>query len=229
MALENSNPKQLAAEQAVAYIQDGMTVGLGTGSTAYWAIQQIGKNVHSGLQIKAVATSIQSEKLAAELGIPLIPFSEVKEINVTIDGADEVDGAWNLIKGGGGALLREKIIASSSKELIIVVDESKVVDQLGKFHLPVEVVKFGYELTRHKLSMLGCEPNLRMEDQRPYTTDNGNYILDCDFKQISRPGECHDAINSIPGVVDNGLFIAMAAKVIVGYKDGSVKELQKAF
>ncbi|NOV03576.1 ribose-5-phosphate isomerase RpiA [Paenibacillus sp. LMG 31457] len=222
--MPNSNSKRIAAEKAAAYIQDGMTVGLGTGSTAYWAIQEIGKKVHNGLQIKAVATSVQSEKLAIDLGIPLSPFSEIAEIDVTIDGADEVDGMWNLIKGGGGALLREKIIASSSKELIVVVDESKVVDRLGKFHLPVEVVKFGYELTRRKLSALGCEPKLRLVDQKPYMTDNGNYILDCDFKQIAMPSECHDAINSIPGVVDNGLFIGMAAKVIVGYKDGSVKE-----
>jgi ribose 5-phosphate isomerase A len=226
MNLKSSNPKQIAAEQAVEYIQDGMTVGLGTGSTAYWAIQQIGKKVLNGLQIKAVATSIQSENLAKELGIPLIPFSEVEEIDVTIDGADEVDGAWNLVKGGGGALLREKIIASSSKQLIIVVDESKVVTHLGKFHLPVEVVKFGFELTRNKLSALGCEPRLRMVEQQPFTTDNGNYILDCDFKQINSPSECHDAINNIPGVVDNGLFIGMAARVIVGYQDGSVKELK---
>ncbi|BFT73476.1 ribose 5-phosphate isomerase A [Paenibacillus sp. P36] len=226
MNLESNNPKRTAAEKAVEYIQDGMTVGLGTGSTAYWAIQQIGKRVLSGLQIKAVATSVQSENLAKELGIPLIPFSEVEEIDVTIDGADEVDGAWNLVKGGGGALLREKIIASSSKQLIIVVDESKVVDQLGKFHLPVEVVKFAYELTRNKLSALGCEPKMRMIDQQPFTTDNGNYILDCDFKQIKRPSECHDAINRIPGVVDNGLFIKMAARVIVGYQDGSVEELK---
>ncbi|SDN70817.1 ribose-5-phosphate isomerase [Paenibacillus sp. yr247] len=217
--------KRAAAEKAVEYIQDGMIVGLGTGSTAYWAIQEIGKKINSGLHIKAVATSIHSENLAKELGIHLIPFSEIEEIDVTIDGADEVDDEWNLIKGGGGALLREKIVASSSKQLIIVIDESKIVNRLGNFPLPVEIVKFGYEITLRKLSALGCTPKLRIFENNPFTTDNGNYIIDCDFRSIEQPRELHDEINRITGVVDNGLFVNMAAKVIVGYQDGFVKEL----
>ncbi|MFF2890159.1 ribose-5-phosphate isomerase RpiA [Paenibacillus sp. NPDC057967] len=217
--------KRVAAEKAVAYVRDGMVVGLGTGSTAYWAIQKIGKRVKEGLRIKTVATSIQSEQLAIELGIPVLSLSEVNAIDVTIDGADEVDGDWNLIKGGGGALLREKIIAASSKELIIVVDESKLAPKLGKFHLPVEIVPFGANLTRQKLHELGCVTSLRTTQNKPFVTDNGNYIVDCDFKEIEQAEELQTSINLIPGVVENGLFIRLAKKVIVGYLDGSVQEL----
>lgn len=217
--------KKVAAELAVDDIQEGMIVGLGTGSTAYWAIQKLGVRVQDGLRIQAVATSVASENLAKELGIPLISFANISEIDVTIDGADEVDAAWNLIKGGGGALLREKIVAFSSKTLIIVVDETKVVERLGTFPLPVEVVKFGYELTVNKLRSLGCEPMLRLASEQPFISDNGNYIIDCHFGSISDPAELHQAINGIPGVVENGLFVGMASKVIVGYKDGSVEKL----
>ncbi|MGO4497807.1 ribose-5-phosphate isomerase RpiA [Paenibacillus sp. 2RAB27] len=217
--------KKAAAELAIMEIQDGMIVGLGTGSTAYWAIQGLGARVQNGLHIQAVATSVASENLAKELGIPLIPFADISEIDVTIDGADEVDPDWHLIKGGGGALLREKIVAFSSKKLIIVVDESKVVAQLGAFPLPVEVVKFGYELTIRKLRALGCEPMVRVADSQPFVTDNGNYIIDCQFASIPSPVELHQAINGIPGVVENGLFIGMASQVIVGYKEGSVGKL----
>ena len=139
--------KRLAGEKAAEYVKDGMIVGLGTGSTAYYAIQKIGELVKQGLKIKAVATSTSSEQLARELGINLVTFAEVDSIDLTIDGADEVDPHWNLIKGGGGALLREKIVAAASKQLIVIVDESKVVAQLGKFPLPVEVVPFGFEQT----------------------------------------------------------------------------------
>ncbi|MDF2653423.1 MAG: rpiA [Paenibacillus sp.] len=217
--------KRIAAEKAVEYINDGMVVGLGTGSTAYWALQKLGKKVMDGLIIKAVATSINSENLAKELGIPLMSISEIEKIDITIDGADEVDDEWNLIKGGGGALLREKIVASFSKELIVVVDESKKVNRLGKFPLPVEIVKFGYEVTQKKLGKLGCVPKIRIVDNKPFITDNGNYIADCDFGSIDQPNDLHTAINMIPGVVDNGLFIKIATKVIVGYQDGSIVEL----
>ncbi|UVI33411.1 ribose-5-phosphate isomerase RpiA [Paenibacillus spongiae] len=216
--------KRAAAEKAVEYIRNGMIIGLGTGSTAYWAIQKLGINIKDGLRVKAVATSIHTENLAKELKIPLISISEIEEIDITVDGADEVDDEWNLIKGGGGAHLREKIVASMSKELIIVVDESKKVNRLGKFPLPVEIVIFNYENTQKKLSTLGCVPQLRIRDNKPFLTDNGNYIVDCDFGSIGQPRELHTAINSIPGVVENGLFIKMATKVIIGYQDGSVKE-----
>jgi ribose 5-phosphate isomerase A len=222
-------PKRAAAEQAAAYISDGMVVGLGTGTTAYWAIQQIGKRVQEGLRIRAIATSSHSESLARELGIPMISFSELDRIDLTIDGADEVDRAWHVTKGGGGALLPEKIVASASQKLVIIVDESKLVPQLGKFPLPVEIVKFGCEWTLRRLAELGCTPTLRTfsSGDGPYMTDNGNYIADCAFGRIDDPNALHERINHIPGVVDNGLFIGMASHVIVGYRDGSVRELEK--
>jgi len=217
--------KRIAAERAVDYVHDGMIVGLGTGSTAYYAIQKLGVRVREGLQIKAIATSIQSELLAQELGIPMTAFADIDEIDVTIDGADEVDASFQLIKGGGGALLREKIVAAASKELIVVVDESKLVPVLGNFPLPVEIVTFGYELTMKKLQALGCHPALRMADHKAFVTDNGHYIADCKFNEIVYPEVLHDQINHITGVVDNGMFINMTRKVIVGTASGEYKEL----
>ncbi|MEV5028083.1 ribose-5-phosphate isomerase RpiA [Paenibacillus sp. LPE1-1-1.1] len=219
--------KKLAAEKAVEFVKDGMIVGLGTGSTAYFAIQKIGQKVKEGLSIRAIATSNQSEELAKELGIPLLPFADIDEIDVTIDGADEVDANWNLIKGGGGALLREKIVAAATKQLIIIVDGSKLVKELGKFPLPVEIIPFGYEMTIRKLQKLGAEPVLRKAGDEVYVTDNGNYIADCHLGSIAQPEELHRMLNLIPGIVDNGLFIDMAAVVIAGYADGSVRQLEK--
>ncbi|WP_138751269.1 ribose-5-phosphate isomerase RpiA [Paenibacillus sinopodophylli] len=219
--------KRIAAEKAVESIKDGMIVGLGTGSTAYYAIQKIGQRVKDGLSVKAIATSKQSEELAIDLNIPMISFTELEEIDVTIDGADEVDGEWNLIKGGGGALLREKIVAAASKLLIVVVDESKVVPVLGRFPLPVEIVPFGFEMTVRKLKKLGAEPVIRREDHQIFVTDNGNYIADCHFESIPEPEKLHTMLNLIPGIVDHGLFIGMAGQVIVGSTDGSVRVLSK--
>ncbi len=217
--------KRIAAERAVDDIQDGMIVGLGTGSTAYWAIHKLGVRIQEGLRIKAIATSIESEELAKKLGIPLVSFAEIKETDITIDGADEVDVHLNLIKGGGGALLREKIVAAASKQLLIVVDENKLVERLGAFPLPIEIVKFGYEVTIDKLRQLDCEPILRIVNDMPYETDNGNFIVDCRFNEIVNPEQLHDQINVIPGVVDNGLFVNMTSKVIVGSVNGDIREL----
>jgi len=220
------NAKQIAAERAVDYIRSGMIVGLGTGSTAYYAIQKLGSRVQEGLLIKAIATSIQSERQALALGIPMITFADIDAIDVTIDGADEVDPSFQLIKGGGGALLREKIVAAASKELIVVVDESKLVPLLGSFPLPVEIVTFGYEMTMKKLRALGCHPVLRMADQKAFVSDNGHYIADCTFDNIPHPKALHDQINGITGVVDNGLFVNMTKKVIVGTTSGEYRELE---
>ncbi|HVM88693.1 MAG TPA: ribose-5-phosphate isomerase RpiA [Puia sp.] len=222
------NPKQLAAANAVELVRNGMTVGLGTGSTAYWAIAMIGEKVSKNeLQIKAIATSKSSESQAINLGIPIVPFAEINQIDITIDGADEVDENLNLIKGGGGALLREKIVASNSKQLVIIVDESKLVKHLGRFPLPVEVVPFGWEKAVQKLIALHCMPTLRLEYHKPYITDNGNYIIDCAFDEILNPEELQEKINSIVGVVENGLFVNMASKVIAGLEDGQVKIFEK--
>lgn len=219
--------KRLAAEKAAGYLKDGMIVGLGTGSTAYWAIREIGRLVKEGLSIQAIATSKPSEAHARRLGIPLATFKDVDHIDITIDGADEVDTQLQVIKGGGGALLREKIVASATKELIIIVDDDKLVDQLGRFPLPVEIVPFGSERTLRQLDALGCNPELRMHEDTPFVTDNGNYTADCRLGQIEKPYELHEAINRIVGVVDNGLFLDMTHRVIIGCSDGTVNEWEK--
>lgn len=222
------NAKQVAAEYAVKAITNGMTVGLGTGSTSLFAIEAIAKRVKEGLSIKAVASSIRSEEMAKNAGITLVPFAEVKQIDIYIDGADEVDGELNLIKGGGGALLREKILAFHSTEFIVIVDSSKLVKHLGKFLLPVEIVPFAMELTIRQLRELGCNTILRQQTARPYSTDNGNYIVDCDFQKIENVEALHHAIGIIPGVVENGLFLKnMVSRVTVGYENGAVTTLTK--
>ena len=218
------NPKQLAAEKAVSFLDNGMTIGLGTGSTAYWAIEKIGEKVKKeGWNIKAIATSVVSEEQARGLGIPIFDFSSIKSIDITIDGADEVDPKLQLIKGGGGALLREKIVAVNTKQVIIVADESKWVETLGKFPLPVEVVHFGWERTFDKLQMLGCEAKRRMKGTIPYLTDNGNYIVDCAFGEIKDPPLLQELVNAITGVVDNGLFIHIASKLVLGLNNGETR------
>lgn len=217
------NTKQVAAEKAVTFIKNGMTVGLGTGSTAYYAIQKIGQMVKEGMEIKAIATSLQSESMAKELGIILTNFADTMQLDVTIDGADEIDENLQLIKGGGGALLREKIVAAATKYYIIVADEKKKVKHLGAFPLPVEVVPFGYQSTLRKIESLDCRLDLRKKDSSVFITDNGNYIADCLFEFIPDPAALERKIRSITGVVETGLFIHMADLVIVGCADGSLK------
>ena len=225
--IENVNTRKLAAGKAEDYVKNGMTVGLGTGSTAYWAIQEIGQRVTRGLGIRAAATSLQSEKLALDLHIPIVPISEIERFDVTIDGADEIDHHLNVIKGGGGALLREKIIGAATTQYVIIADERKLVNHLGLFPLPVEVIKFGWELTFYKLQALGCTPALRMAGDQPYITDNGHHILDCSFLQINHPESLHATLNQIPGVVENGLFLHMADIAILGHDNGTTTMLTK--
>ncbi|MBM6382632.1 MULTISPECIES: ribose-5-phosphate isomerase RpiA [Paenibacillus] len=222
------NLKKIAAERAAEYIQDGMKVGLGTGSTAYFAICRLGERVREGLQIQAVATSEASDKLAREWGIPIIPFDQIGRLDITIDGADEVDPDFNLIKGGGGALLREKIVAANSDKLIIVADGSKAVQQLGQFPLPVEVVPFASEWTFQALEKLGCRPEWRMNEDERYLTDNGNLIADCRMESIVNVAELNVQLNMLPGVVDNGLFVDMADTVILAKDDGSIDERHRS-
>jgi ribose 5-phosphate isomerase A len=228
--MENSavNGKKIAAGKAIGYVKNGMTLGLGTGSTAYWAIQGIGAMVKEGLSVRAVATSVQSDELARELGIPMVPFSEVDKIDITIDGADEVDRDLNLIKGGGGALLREKIVAAATKFYIIIVDESKIVEYLGKFPLPVEVAPFAWELTERQLRALGCEPKMRMAaDGKAYLTDNHHYILDCGFGKIVDPADLHQKVSGITGVMEDGFFIGMADIVVAGSPEGATRIIER--
>ncbi len=224
---QSINPKKAAGEKAVEYVKPGMTVGLGTGSTAYWAIQAIAARVNEGMEIKAIATSTASEDLARELQINIISFADTDHIDITIDGADEVSATLDLIKGGGGALLREKIVAAATKLYIIIADHSKYVPVLGTFALPVEVVKFGCEMTTRHLQALGCSIKMRLSDDAPFVSDNGNFIIDCSFTAIERPEMLNQQINAIPGVVENGLFLGMADIVILGEKDGSTRELRK--
>lgn len=217
------NPKKLAAEKAVECVEDGMIVGLGTGSTAFWAIQKIAQRIKEGLNIRAVASSRNSEDLANKLGIPLVSFSDIDFIDITIDGADEVDHNLNLIKGGGGALLREKILAANSNRFVVIIDESKQAEYLGRFPLPVEIAPFASNFTINKLKELKCDPSIRIIDDQAFVTDNGNLIADCKFEKILEPETLHKQINQIPGVVDNGLFINMASSLIIGYNDGTIK------
>ena len=219
------NLKQMAAEKAVDdFVKDGMTVGLGTGSTAYYAIKRVGELVEKGYTLKCVATSVQTERIARECNINIVDLDEVGHIDVTIDGADEVDPDMQLIKGLGGALLREKIVAASSRSEVIIVDDSKLVKKLGtKGPLPVEVLMFGHMKTRTALEKQGCEAVLRMKDGMPFITDGGNYIYDCGFDGIDNPFFLETRLNVIPGVVDNGLFLNMATAVIISSADGSVR------
>ncbi len=220
--LEKEELKKLAAEKALDYIEDGMILGLGTGSTVEYTIHKLGQLVREGLNIKAIPTSIHTKRIAKEENIPLTTLEENPEIDVTIDGADEVDSNLNLIKGGGGALTREKIIAFNSKKVIIVIDDSKIVKALGiDFDLPVEVIKFGWTSTKKTLEDIGCNVKLReIMDKEPFITDNGNYILDCEFERIEDPESLETEINNIPGVVENGLFVGLVDEVIVGSTQG---------
>jgi ribose 5-phosphate isomerase A len=221
--MNSADPKKIAAERAVAFVEEGMTVGLGTGSTAYWAIQKIGVRVREGLNIKAVASSEKSAELATELGIPIISFDDVKQIDITIDGADEVDQEKSLIKGGGGALLREKIIAANSNRFIVVVDTSKMVGKLGAFPLPIEIIPFASTLTIQKIRAFGCTVSLRMDKSKEYITDNGNLILDCKFGSIKDPSALNMQLHLIPGVVETGLFVGMNPTIIIGRPDGRIE------
>lgn len=218
--------KQIAGEKAAEYVKDGMIVGLGTGSTAYWAVKKVGEMVADGLNIRAVPTSEETRSLAEELNIPLVSLADVNYIDLTIDGADEVDSDLNLIKGGGGALVREKIVAYHSKKLIIIVDDSKLVDKLGAFPLPVEVVHFGADKTLINLEKFDCQPKLRKKEGELFNTDNYNYIIDCNFEVIENPKDLNNKLNELPGVVETGLFVDMTDKVIVGNNQGELKILE---
>ncbi|EMY5505373.1 MULTISPECIES: ribose 5-phosphate isomerase A [Bacillus] len=219
------NFKQLAGEYAANLVKDGMKVGLGTGSTVYWTIQKLGERVKEGLSFQAVPTSKETEVLAKQLNISLISLNDVQSLDLTIDGADEIDANLQLIKGGGGALLREKIVATSSKELIIIADESKLVTHLGTFPLPVEIIPFSWKQTERKIQSLGCQTTLRLKNNETFITDNNNMIIDCIFPHnITNPANLHTQLKMITGVVETGLFVNMTSKAIIGTKNG-IKEL----
>ncbi len=228
MSLDSSAMKKIVAEKAVdTFVKDGMNVGLGTGSTAYFAIKRIGELVAEGYDLTCVATSLNSETIARDVGVKVVDIDEVDKLDVTIDGADEVDPKMQLVKGLGGALLREKIVAAATVREVIVVDDSKLVEKLGtKAPLPVEVLRFGHQHTAFALKRQGCEPVLRMKDGAPFVTDGGNYIYDCRFPEgIDNPFFLESRIDVIPGVVENGLFLNTAFDVLVCHPDGEVDRM----
>ncbi|MFQ6107267.1 MAG: ribose-5-phosphate isomerase RpiA [Thermoplasmata archaeon] len=216
--------KRLAGEAACDFVKDGMVVGLGTGSTVHYTIKKLGRMIGRGLRIIGIPTSIRSENLARQCKIPLSNLNEHSRVDISIDGADEVDPKLNLIKGMGGALVREKIVASVSRKLIIVVDQSKQVSMLGtKSPVPVEVLPFGWSAVLRRIERLGAEVELRKSTKIPFVSDNGNYILDCKFKEVPSPKKLERKLNNIPGVVENGLFVKLADFALVGTDEGVKK------
>ncbi|MCM3706235.1 ribose-5-phosphate isomerase RpiA [Cytobacillus firmus] len=218
--------KKAAGEKAAEFVRSGMTIGLGSGSTVFWFLKRLGELINAGLTVRGVPSSLRTEGWAREFNIPLTDFSKTQLLDLAIDGADEVDPYFNLTKGGGGSLLREKIVDAYAKKLIIIVDESKLVNQLGKFPLPVEVVPFGWELTSNRIAELGAIPQLRVNDGEIFVSNNGNYILDCQFEKIPNPKELHNQLKQMTGVVETGLFIDMTDLVLVG-STGKVDSLKK--
>lgn len=219
--------KQLAARAAVQLVESGSIVGLGSGSTATCAIRFLGERVRQGLKIVGIPTSQKTKQLAEQLGIPLSTLEEQAQIDIDIDGADEIDPNLNLIKGGGGALLREKIIASASRRFIVIAESTKQVSHLGKFPLPVEVIPFAEPVIRPRIEALGAQVKLRRYAyDNPFVTDEGHHILDCSFGQIASPAALSQQLHSIPGVVEHGLFIGMAEMAFIG-KDSTVIQLKK--
>ena len=212
--------KRQAAERSMLYVQDGMRVGLGTGTTSKFVLELLGERVQSGLKILGVPTSHGARELARKCGIPLATFAEVDELDIAIDGADEVGPGLSLIKGGGGALLHEKVVASAAKQFIVVVGEGKVVPVLGTFPLPVEVISFAGPLMEKRLAKLDANPVLRMTGDTPYITDEGNWIFDCHFGSIPDPERTAAQLRAMVGVVEHGLFLNMATRVIVADGQG---------
>jgi ribose 5-phosphate isomerase A len=221
--------KQQAAERALQFVEDGMTLGLGTGSTAARFVDLVGQRVKAGLRVRCVPTSQATHAQAERLGIPLTTLDESPFLDLTVDGADEIDAQLRLIKGGGGALLREKIVATASQRMVVITDASKLVVTLGRFPLPVEVVRFGLAATRNMVEVLaadaGCEGEIKLRlaaDGKPFETDGGNLILDCAFGQIADPEALEDALKLVPGVVESGLFLGIADAAVIAGPDGVV-------
>ena len=223
--------KFVAAKRAVDYVEDGMRVGLGTGSTAAWMVRCLGELVREdGLKIAGVPTSIRTAELARSVGIEVVSLDEARWLDLTIDGADEFDDNLNLIKGGGGALLQEKIVATASDQMIVIADVGKQVEALGAFPLPVEVIPFGWQTSKAlieemlaSLDVLGHDVSLRMNGDAPFVTDEGNHILDLHLKRIGNARQLAMVLNQVPGVVENGLFIDICDIVVIGHGTGRVE------
>lgn len=219
--------KKKAGEQAAEWIEDGMVVGLGTGSTVFYFIERLIQRCQEGLKIEAVSSSNRSFEQAQKGGIPMGNIDTVTHIDLTVDGADEIDPQKRMIKGGGGALLREKILANTSREMVVIVDESKVVEQLGKRDLPIEILPFASSAIIEKVKLLGFKGTLREgPGDRPYLTDNGNYIYDIHFQELrDEPEKDHERLIHIPGVLETGFFFNLAGRVLIGHLDGSITHM----
>jgi ribose 5-phosphate isomerase A len=216
--MANDQEKEAAARASLRFVKDGQVVGLGTGSTAAYFIKLLGEEVKNGLRVRGIPTSVRSRELAVSLGIPLITLDDCQEIDVTVDGADEVDSQLRLIKGGGGALLREKIVASATRQMIVVADASKQVHRLGKFPLPVEVIRFAQALVAKRIAALAAEVQLRRDAEgKAYLTDENNHILDCRFGEMQDPDGLARELSEMPGVVEHGLFIGMASMALFAH------------
>ena len=225
--MANEAEKESAGRAGAALVREGDIVGLGTGSTAYFAVVALGERVQKGLKILGIPTSLQTSDLARTVGISLSNLDEHPQIDITIDGADEVAPDLSLIKGGGGALLREKVVASASKKMIVVADSSKMVDVLGRFPLPIEIISFARTVVENKIAALGGSPRLRKnKDGSVFTSDNGNQILDCNFGRITDPARLATQLNNVPGVVEHGLFVRLADVVLVG-RNNNVDEIKR--
>lgn len=226
-SLTQDEIKDLLGKKAAELPQTGMVVGLGTGTTAQRFILHLAARCKAGLSITAVASSEHSAQLAKDHNIPLIPIDKVTAIDLTIDGADEIDGQRRMIKGGGGALLREKIVAYASRKVVILADATKVSEHLGHRRLPVEVVPFGSELTRRHIEALGLSSTWRTDKQgRLWKTDNGNYILDISFPGLLKNPEIEECrIVAIPGIVETGFFFDLADEALIGHPDGKISKL----
>lgn len=216
--------KKRTGVYAADYVKPGMTIGIGSGSTVFYLIEELGLRIKQGLVITAVPTSLQTAQQADKAGIPVSDLDNIDKLLLTIDGADEIDPHGQLIKGGGGALLQEKIVAAASEELIIIADSSKLVQQLGKFPLPVEVIPFGHDQVARRIGTTrACKKiSLRQKGDKVFITDHGHYILDCYCEKIPDPAALDLSLHLIPGVVETGLFINMANKAIIGYEDGKI-------
>jgi ribose 5-phosphate isomerase A len=216
--------KQKLGIYAADFIKQDMVIGLGTGSTVYYLLKELGKRKQRGLQFTAVCTSLQTQNILKEEGIDYVSLNDVETLQLAIDGADEVDINGNLIKGGGGALLQEKIVESNADELIIIIDEKKDVQMLGAFPLPVEVISFGWKQVMQKIqNTYNIKVQPREKDNEIFITDHHHYILDCYFNSIENPSKLNTDLHLIPGVVETGLFTGMANKIITGYSNGEIK------
>jgi ribose 5-phosphate isomerase A len=225
--LSTGEIKEQLGKEAAQLVQQDMIIGIGSGSTTYHFINALAERVRNGLKCTGVPTSEQTRLLAKQKGIGLVILNDITLIDLTVDGADEIDPQLHIIKGGGGALLQEKMVAAASKQVVIIADQAKLVAQLGYFPLPVEVIPYGWKQVRQRIEQLHeIKIQLRENDNYPFITDHGHYILDCYFQQIREPTALNTSLHLIPGVVETGLFINMADSAIIGYSDGSCHRLE---